>query len=356
MSKGTDNIWRRRCILCMSKGEGITINCVWIAADQLFCANGCATKCVICLEPLADDDALHTCASCTTHLTRPGPAGPALRNVISILSRKAIAGEKVTLQKYISNLEGNRGLASLGQLRIRRITWYGLYCRDPNLCLRIRGAAAQSFAGKKRPSKRLEAAPKSKKTTEFGVVSGHDLRTASASGFPAADLGLVAAASVQLPEEDAHGAELLQATAEDVAEDALADVVLAQADGSGSAASTAHVTRASRGASRLAARLIRGARDRAQVVGRVRGVAAALGRSRPRGWLGEDEASRTPDQIEKKRKRDARRAELRENPDLSKNKQDGNLDVEGRKRWLANRAKRLRRKRKREREREGMGA
>jgi len=353
MSKGADNIWRRRCLLCLKRGEGGTINYVWIAADQLFCANGCATKCVLCLGPLAEGDALHTCEACTTHHTRAGKLSGPQHLVRSMLSEKHITGERRLLRDFISNVEGGHGLASLEQLRIRRMSWFGIAYRDQDLLNRIKQlglGARHGLGGRARP-KRLEAAPK-QKTTELGVVSGQDLETAHAP--PAADLALVAAAAVQLPEEDAHGAELLQATAENVAEDALASVVAAQADRSGSAAATARAARKSRGASRLAARLIRGARDRDQGVDRVRGVAAALAQTRPGGWLGEDEASRTPDEIEEKRKRDERSAKLKENPELSKSKKDGSRNIEHEKRQAAKFAARERRKRKRERKkREG---
>ena len=344
MSKGADQVWRRRCLLCLKRGEGGTINYVWIAADQLFCANGCATKCVLCLGPLAEGDALHTCEACTTHHTRAGKLSGPQHLVRSMLSEKHITGERRLLRDFISNVEGGHGLASLEQLRIRRMSWFGIAYRDQDLLNRIKQlglGARHGLGGRARP-KRLEAAPK-QKTTELGVVSGQDLETAHAP--PAADLALVAAA-VQLPEEDAHGAELLQATAENVAEDALASVVAAQADRSGSAAATARAARKSRGASRLAARLIRGGGECDQGVGRVRGVAAALDQSRPRGWLGEDEASWTPDQIEKKSKRAERKAELRENPDLSKNKMDGTRDIEHEKRQAAKRADKLRRRAK----------
>ena len=347
MSKGTDNIWRRRCLgRCLKPGEGTTIICEWIAADQLFCANGCAMNCVLCLGPLADDDKLHTCEACTTHHTRTESRSRAINLVRSMLSQKHITDERRLLEKFISNTEGRHGLASLDEYRIRRLSWYGLAIRDQDFFNRIRRQGAGARSGGPRRPKRLEAAPK-QKTTELGVVTGEDFERAKSRGHPAANLAVVAAASVQLPEEDAHGAELLQATAESVAEDTLADVVLAQADGSGSAASTARMTEASRGASCFAAQMIsRTGRSRLRGDGpdRVRGVAAALAQSRPRGQLGEDEASRTPDQIEKKR----RRAELRENPELSKNKMDGTRNLEHEKRQAAKFAARSRRKRKRE--------
>lgn len=49
-------------------------------------------------------------------------------------------------------------------------------------------------------------------------------------------------------------------------------------------------------------------------------VADALFSMRLCGWLGEDEASRTQDEIEAKAKRDAQKAELKENPGLSRKK------------------------------------
>ena len=258
MSKGADQVWRRRCLgRCLKPGEGTTIICEWIAADQLFCANGCAMNCVLCLGPLADDDKLHTCEACTTHHTRTESRSRAINLVRSMLSQKHITDERRLLEKFISNTEGRHGLASLDEYRIRRLSWYGLAIRDQDFFNRIRRQGAGARSGGPRRPKRLEAAPK-QKTTELGVVTGEDFERAKSRGHPAANLAVVAAASVQLPEEDAHGAELLQATAESVAEDTLADVVLAQADGSGSAKSTARKTLASRSASRLASRMISG--------------------------------------------------------------------------------------------------
>lgn len=366
MSKGADGVLRRRCLgECLKQGEGRTIICQWLPADQLFCANGCALKCVLCYGPLTDDDKLHTCADCTTHYVESSEyARRGLKNwrglAHSILSKKKIANERKLLKTFVTKTEGScSGLETLEKLRVRRLAWGGVVLRAPTLFKRI---IANCGGARHQNSGRGLTVQRKEKTTVFGVITGEDLERTQRRQQSSANLGLVAAAAAQLPEEDAHAAELVQATAENVAEDTLADVVAAQADGSGSAASTARMTEASRGASCFAAQLISSTGPpclRRHGPDRVRGVAAALAQSRPGGWLGEDEASRTPDQIEKKSKRDARRAELRENPDLSKNKQDGNPDVERRKRERARRARRQRAKRKREREdreHEGMDA
>lgn len=345
MSKGTDGVLRRRCLgECLKQGEGRTIVCEWIAADQLFCANGCALKCVLCYGPLTDDDKLHTCADCTDNVVegRVSWSESVAQVARSILSGNPMIGEKRMLEDFIGKREGSprelRGW-SREKLRVRRLAWIGVLDRDRTLFKRLKVPA-------RRPPRKTPT-PK-QKTTKFGKVSGRDIERAKCGDVP--DLGLTAAAAAQLPEEDAHGAETVQRAAEDVAENTLADVVLARADGSGSAASTARATQGSRGASRLASRFVSGDSGRQHRLGtrgaqRVRATAAAIAQTRRRGWLGEDEAPWTPVQIERKR----RRAELRENPELSKNKMDGTRNVEHEKRMAAKDCDRKRRKRKRER-------
>ena len=310
-------------------------------------------RCVLCFAPLADGDELHTCRTCTAYwLTQKDYTSKMHRTIKAILSGGGVRGERRVLEQFIRTNEGSaRGIVSLDDLKIRRLALFALAKRDIDLWNRL---AAWRKGRRKTP--RIGERAKSR-TTATGRVRARDVERAKPGrgrGANSCDLALVADASAQQPEEDAHLAESFHGGAESVADSALANVVAARGAGGPQSDYVDRQSRASRGASMFAARMInaRGRKRLSSEVApqRVLQVADALFSMRPGGWLREDEASRTQDEIEAKAKRDARAAELKENPGLSKNKRDGARDFEEEKKKKASKALKTRKRMKAKRE------
>lgn len=204
------------------------------------------------------------------------------------------------LEQFIRTNEGSaRGIVSLDDLKIRRLALFALAKRDIDLWNRL---AAWRKGRRKTP--RIGERAKSR-TTATGRVRARDVERAKpgrSRGANSCDLALVADASAQQPEEDAHLAESFHGGAESVADSALANVVAARGAGGPQSDYVDRQSRASRGASMFAARMInaRGRKRLSSEVApqRVLQVADALFSMRPGGWLREDEASRTQDEIE----------------------------------------------------------